>query len=46
MVDVFASLQQLTVSQRSQEPHLFLKKIKLLKWVKNAGEGGKAEGLM
>lgn len=46
MVDVFASLQQLIVSQRSQKPHVFLGKIKVLKWVRNAGDEGKAEGLM
>lgn len=33
MVAVFAILQQLIVSQRSQKPHVFLKKVKLLKWI-------------
>lgn len=46
MVDVFASLPQLIVSQRRQKPYVFLKKIKLLKWIKNSGEGGKVKGLM
>lgn len=47
MVNVFVSLQQLIVSQWSQKPpSLFEKKSKLLKWFKNVGEGGEAEGLM